>query len=97
MAGEKGAVMLGQRGLMPGYINQAVLDAVASIDGFPKDNKSALETVDVVQQLLPHKNAAQMKKILAEESELILTKAKSIDEGLKELDERTKDLAADNK
>lgn len=97
MAGEKGAVMLGQRGLMPGYLNQAVLDAVSSVDGFPKDNKSALETADVVQQFLPHKNAAQMKKILGEYNELILTKAKSIDEGLKELNERTKDLAADNK
>lgn len=97
MAGEKGAVMLGQRGLMPGYINQAVLDAVANVEGFPKDNKAALETADVVQQLLPHKNAAQMKKILGEYNELILTKSKSIDEGLKELNERTKELAADNK
>jgi multiple sugar transport system substrate-binding protein len=97
IAGEKGASILGKMGLMPGYRSQAVLDAVTSVNGFPVDNKSALDTVDVVQQLLPHKNAAQMKKILGEENELILTKAKTIDEAIKSLNERTKELAADNK
>jgi multiple sugar transport system substrate-binding protein len=97
IAGEKGANILGSLGLMPGYRNQAVLDTIANVDGFPKENKSALETIDVAVQLLPHKNAAQMKKILGEENELMLTKEETIDEGLKKLDERCKDLAADNK
>ena len=95
MAGAKGAATLGKLGMMPGYQSQAVLDTVAAADGFPKDGKAALKTVDIVQEILPHKNATQMKKILGEQNELILTKSKTIEEGLKQLDERTKDLAAD--
>jgi multiple sugar transport system substrate-binding protein len=96
VGGPEGAAVLAKVGTIPAIRNQAVLDSIKKIEGFPQDKNSAeaLSTKTVRLELPMHPKAAIIEKILNEEDELIVTESKSIDAGLADMSRRVKEALA---
>ncbi|MCX7708357.1 MAG: sugar ABC transporter substrate-binding protein [Clostridia bacterium] len=92
LCGEPGALTIAKLGVMPAYSTKNVLDTYSSIEGFPADGKPALESPNAFIEFPVHKNAAQISKAIDEEAQMILIKSKNIDDGLKAMETKVKDL-----
>jgi multiple sugar transport system substrate-binding protein len=95
-SGPEGATILAKLGTLPAIRNQAVLDAIKKVEGFPQDKNSgeALATKTVRLELPNHPKAADIDKILSQEHELIVTGSESIDQGLANMSKRVKETLA---
>lgn len=93
--GEKGAKILAKYGVFPGLRTPEVLDIYTSADGFPADGKLALETAKTTVELPPSPFAAAIDRTLQEEHELIMTGQKTLEQGLKDMDRRVKEIMED--
>jgi multiple sugar transport system substrate-binding protein len=94
--GPEGATILAKLGTLPAIRNQAVLDAIKKVEGFPQDKNSAeaLATKTVRLELPMHPKAADIEKILNQEDELIMTESETIDQGLANMSKRVKETLA---
>jgi len=95
-SGSEGAAILAKLGTLPAIRNQAVLDTIKKIEGFPQDKNSgeALATKTVRLEMPMHPKAAIIEKILNEEDELIMTESKTVDQGLADMSRRVKEALA---
>lgn len=95
-SGPKGAMIHAKYGVFPGYNTPEILDAYTSTPGFPAGGKLALQTAKTTVELPPSPFAAAIDRTLQEEHELIMTNQKSVDQGIKDMDRRVKEILSDD-
>lgn len=90
VTGEEGAKVIASTGTIPAIKSAEVISSIASIDGFPADDnsKEALNTVQTYLEMPMHEKSADIEVILNEAHDNIMTKNASIDQGLKDMNER---------
>ena len=96
IAGEEGAKALVPTGNRPAYINAAVADVMASVDGFPTDeaSKAALIPYAVYLEMVPGEKSPAIQVMLNEEHTLIMTREQTIEEGIANMNERAAEILA---
>lgn len=90
--GEKGAKIFASRGVLPGLRTPEVLDIYTSAPGFPEGGAEALVTAETTVELPPSVYANAIDKMLSEEHSMIMTGQISLDDGLKNMAERAKEI-----
>lgn len=95
MGGAKGAKIFAKYGVFPALRTPEVLDIYTSADGFPAGGTNALVTDKTTVELPPGPNANAIDKTLQEEHELIMTGQKSLQQGLKDMEKRVKEVKED--
>lgn len=90
--GEDGANAMIARGQMPAYQDDTTVDAVAAIEGMPEDCAEALKTTSIVLDRPIDAKSAEVNQMLSEEHSLIMIKEKPIDDVLKEMGDRSKEI-----
>lgn len=94
VCGPEGAKILAESGNIPAIKTDDVLNTIASVDGFPTDanSKEALNTVKTYLEMPIHKKSADIDTVLNEGHDNIMTENISIDEGIKEMNEKVKEF-----
>ena len=95
MGGEQGAKIFAGYGVFPALRTSEVLDVYTSADGFPAGGKDALVTDKTTVEIPPSPYANAIDKTLSEEHELIMTGQKTLDQGLKDMAKRGKEVKED--
>ncbi len=93
--GPKGAKILASRGVFPALNTPEVLDVYTSAKGFPAGGKDALIAAKTTVELPPSPYANALDKMLTEEHNLILTGQKPLDQALKDMEKRAKEIKED--
>jgi multiple sugar transport system substrate-binding protein len=90
VSGPEGASILAKLGTIPAIMNQEVIDAITSIDGFPTDEASreALRVYKTYLEMPMHDKSADIEIILNEAHDSIMTGNSSIAQGIKEMNDR---------
>lgn len=93
-SGKEGALVLSKLGITTAYKNKETLNALFSIEGMPQDeeSKKALTPDKDGLEYAAKASAAGITKVLGEEHDLIMVGDKSVEDGIKEMESRTKDL-----
>lgn len=94
--GEEGAKILAKSLLMPAYKTDAVMDIFAQNPNFPKDGLDGLKTNKVYLEWPPHKLSGLLGKMLDEEIQMVVTQNKSIDQAIKDMEARRKEIIEQN-
>lgn len=89
VCGAEGAEVIALTGTLPAVKTDAVLDAIASMEGFPTDDnsKEALRTVKTYLEMPLHEKSADIEVVLNQAHDNIMTENVSIDEGIAEMNE----------
>jgi multiple sugar transport system substrate-binding protein len=95
ICGEKGAKIFAKYGVLPGLRTKEVLDVYTSADGFPEGGKVALETDKTTVEIPPSKYANAIDKTLSEEHDLIMIGQNTLDQGLKNMNKRVKEILSE--
>lgn len=90
--GEAGADAQIARGCMPSYQDDTILEKIASKEGMPEGAAEAMKTKSLVLDRPIDVKSAEINQMLSEEHSLIMIKEKSIDDVLKEMGERAKEI-----
>ena len=93
--GEKGARVFASRGVLPGLRTSEILDIYTSAEGFPEGGKEALVTDRTTVELPPSVYANAIDKMLTEEHSMIMTGQISLEQGLKNMAARAKEIKED--
>src|SRR5690554_2933943 len=93
--GEKGAKVFASYGVLPGLRTPEVLEVYTSAEGFPEDGKDALVSGKTTVEIPPSIYANALDKMLSEEHNLIMTGQNSLEEGLKEMERRARQIKED--
>lgn len=86
--GEKGAEILAANSVFPAVSSDAVIDALASIEGFPEDGRTALEVKNFVFDRPLDAKMAAVRKVIEEEHDLIMIGEEDLETGIKNMNER---------
>ncbi len=94
VTGEKGAEIIAKTGNLPAIKNDAVVNAISKMDGFPDDDnsKEALKTVKTYLEMPINSKSAEIDIALNDDHDAIMTKSVSIDDGLKKMSEDIKKI-----
>ncbi|HEX3045577.1 MAG TPA: extracellular solute-binding protein, partial [Bacillota bacterium] len=92
MGGAKGAKIFAKYGTLPALRTPEVLSVYTSADGFPANGSVALESDKTTVEIPPSPFTAAIDKILQEEHELIMTGQKTLDQGIKDMERRVKEV-----
>ncbi|MEU6408312.1 sugar ABC transporter substrate-binding protein [Microbispora sp. NPDC046933] len=89
-AGEKGAEAVASIGIVPAYQSDAILKRYFGLEGIPQDDLSKKAFApDVVRPESPISDStAAINTVLNQEHGLIMTGSKSVDDGIKEMEQR---------
>lgn len=90
VTGPEGAAILAKLGAIPAIMNDEVIDAIASIDGFPGDpnSKDALHVTRAYLEMPIHEKSADIELILNEAHDNIMTRNSSVQQGIQEMNSR---------
>jgi multiple sugar transport system substrate-binding protein len=90
VTGPEGAAILANLGAIPAIMNDEVINAIASIDGFPGDRSSrdALYVTRAYLEMPIHEKSADIELILNEAHDNIMTKNSSVQQGIQEMNSR---------
>ena len=91
-SGEEGAKIYADCGMIPARMNEDTIKALAALDGMPEGIEEALQTKHVSMDRPLEVHSAEVNQMLGEEHSLIMIKELSIDEGLAEMGERSKEI-----
>jgi multiple sugar transport system substrate-binding protein len=93
-SGKKGAAIVAKVGVVPAYRDDAINKIYFADKGMPSDSisKTAFEPKKVGIEMPQSKSSAQIDKILQEEHDLIMIGDKSVNQGIKEMESRVKEL-----
>lgn len=91
-SGEEGADIYATTGQIPARMNDSTLKKLAGLEGMPEGLEEALRTKNVVMDRPLEINSAEVNQMLGEEHSLIMIKELSIDDGLAEMGERSKEI-----
>ncbi|HJC57912.1 MAG TPA: sugar ABC transporter substrate-binding protein [Candidatus Eisenbergiella intestinipullorum] len=89
---EEGAKIYAEAGIIPARMNEETIKALAALDGMPEGLEEALQTKHVSLDRPLELHSAEVNQMLGEEHSLIMIKELSIDEGLAEMGERSKEI-----
>lgn len=89
VSGEEGAQIMAETGSIPAITNDAVVDAIAAMDGFPQDenSKEALVTSNIYLEMPVHEKSSEIETALNEGHDLIMTESVTVDEGVAQMNE----------
>ena len=90
-SGEEGAKIYADCGMIPARMNADTIKALAALDGMPEGLEEALQTKHVAMDRPLEVHSAEVNQMLGEEHSLIMIKELSIDDGLAEMGERSKE------
>ena len=90
VAGEEGAKVVAKSGSVPAAQSGDVMDIIFAQKGFPQDENSreALNTTKTYLEMPVSEHAAEIDQILATAHDSIMTKNISIDDGIKQMNEK---------
>lgn len=90
VTGEEGAKAVAQTGTIPAIHTSEVMKSITEMEGFPQDENSiaAMETAQVYLEMPMHENAGDIEMVLNEEHAEIMNGAKSIEDGLAQMEKR---------
>ena len=89
-ASAEGAAVMAATGNFPAIFDDATLDIIASLEGFPTDeaSKEALNTVAIYLEMPLSDKASEIEQVLNTEHDAIMTGAETIDEGIANMNEQ---------
>ncbi len=89
-ASTEGAAVMASTGNFPAIFDDATLDIIASLEGFPTDeaSKEALKTVAIYLEMPLSDKASEIETVLNTEHDAIMTGAETIDEGIANMNEQ---------
>ncbi len=90
--GEEGASKLIARGQMPAYQDDTTMESLAAYEGMPEGAAEAMKTTSIVLDRPIDSASAEVNQMLGEEHSLIMIKEKPIDDVLKEMSDRSKEI-----
>ena len=88
---EEGAEILADNSVFPAISSDAVIDKLASIEGYPEDGKSALEVKNFVFDRPLDAKMPSVRKVIEEEHDLIMIGEEDIDTGIANMNQRAKE------
>ena len=91
-SGEEGAKIYADCGMIPARMNADTIKALDALDGMPEGLEEALQTKHVAMDRPLEVHSAEVNQMLGEEHSLIMIKELSIDDGLAEMGERSKEI-----
>ncbi|WP_255951881.1 extracellular solute-binding protein [Streptomyces odontomachi] len=91
-AGPEGAAAIAKIGIVPAYSSSATMKAFFGVKGMPSDQltRQAMNPSKVQLEMPVSDRSSDVDQILKEEHELVMSGDKSIDQGIKEMDDRVK-------
>jgi multiple sugar transport system substrate-binding protein len=91
-AGPEGAATVARIGIVPSYTDAAITDAFFRVTGMPRDalTRRAMKPSSVHLELPVSVRSSDVDQILTEEHELVMSGEKSVDKGIKEMDNRVR-------
>jgi multiple sugar transport system substrate-binding protein len=91
-SGPEGAAAIAKIGLVPSYHDASVMKTFFGVSGMPSDavSKKAMQPSRVQLEMPVSDKSSDIDQILTEEHQLVMTGEKSIDAGIKEMDQRVK-------
>ncbi|MDE5699853.1 MAG: sugar ABC transporter substrate-binding protein [Lachnospiraceae bacterium] len=92
---EAGAEILADNSVFPAISSDAVIDKLASIEGFPEDGKTALEVKSLVFDRPLDAKMAAVRKVIEEEHDMIMIGEEDIENGIANMNERAAEAIAD--
>lgn len=90
--GEEGAKIYAENGDIPAMKDDSIIDAIAGIEGMPEGAAEALVTKNIALDRPLDEKSAEVNQMLGEEHSLIMIKELSVDDGLAEMAERSKEI-----
>ena len=90
--GENGAKIYAENGDIPALKDGDVISVITSIDGMPEGAADALVTKNIALDRPLDEKSAEVNQMLGEEHSLIMIGELSIDDGLAEMAERSKEI-----
>ena len=90
LSGSEGAAILASTGTIPAMMTPAVINAISSMPGFPTDanSKEALNVGTTYLEFPLHERVADIETVLNEAHDSIMTKNISVDDGIKQMNDR---------
>ncbi len=97
VTGEEGAQVLADTGNIPAMTNDAIVEAIASMDGFPQDDtsKEALITSHTYLEMGASSKSSEIETVLNEQHDLIMTESESVDDGIAAMNEGVQAVLAE--
>lgn len=97
VTGEEGAQVLADTGNIPAMTNEAIVEAIASMDGFPQDDtsKEALITSHTYLEMGASSKSSEIETVLNEQHDLIMTESESVDDGIAAMNEGVQAVLAE--
>lgn len=94
LCGEEGSKVTASTGNRPAWVSEGVADVMSSVPGFPSDegSKEALLPTYVAIEIPGSEYSSQISSILGEEHSAIMTREITIEEGIKNMNERVQEL-----
>lgn len=92
MCTEPGANILAGLGTLPAYQNEKTIDTLVNVEGMPEGFREAIAADNFVLECQMIPQAGALEQIIAEEHDLIMLGANSIDDGLANMAKRVNDL-----
>ena len=92
MCTEPGANILAGLGTLPAYQNEKTIDTLVNVEGMPEGFREAIAADNFVLECQMIPQAGALEQIVAEEHDLIMLGANSIDDGLANMAKRVNDL-----
>lgn len=89
VSGEEGAEIMADTGSLPAITNDAIVDKIAQMDGFPQDenSKEALITSHLYLEMPVNDKSSEIETALNEGHDLIMTESMTVDEGIAKMNE----------
>jgi multiple sugar transport system substrate-binding protein len=90
VSGPEGAAVMAKTGSIPAIMNQDVINSISALPGFPTDanSKAALSVYKTYLEMPLHEKAADIETVLNEEHDAIMTKNKTVAQGISSMNER---------
>ena len=92
LSGTKGASILAENMIVPGYLDDSVFEKFAEVEGFPSENMEALVTETVYMEWPPHALSGLLGKMVEEEIVLAMTGNKSIEQAIADMEARREEI-----
>ncbi len=94
VCGPEGAAIIAETGTFPAIKTDAVVNAIASTEGFPQDGTSAeaLKTSNTYLEMPIHERSAEIEVVLNDGHDYIMTETKTVEDGIAYMNEEISKL-----
>lgn len=92
VCGSEGAATVAAQGGVPALLDDATLEAIASVDGYPDGALEALQVKNIVRDRPIMDKVSEVNQMLGEQHSLIMLGEVTIDEGLADMSEQSRTI-----